>query len=91
MVQDFKKPQIVTRRSGMSMAPNSVFKVKFRGITLHVTTPFSIGGTKKVILKKDYSFCLMVEASNHGYVLHTRRIHVTPYTIRYDMISDLLE
>jgi hypothetical protein len=33
----------------------------------------------------------MVEASDHGYVLHTRRIHVTQYRIRYDMISDLLE
>jgi hypothetical protein len=31
----------------------------------------------------------MVEASDHGYVLHTRRIHVTRYRIRYDMISDL--
>jgi hypothetical protein len=27
------------------------------------------------------SFCLMVEASDHGYVLHTRRIHVTRYRI----------
>jgi hypothetical protein len=35
---------------------------------------------------KRYSFCLMVEASDHGYVLHTRRIHVTRYGIRYDMI-----
>jgi hypothetical protein len=42
-------------------------------------------------VEKDYSFCLMVEASDHGYVLHTRRIHVTRYTVRYDMISDLLE
>jgi hypothetical protein len=25
---------------------------------------------------KRYSFCLMVEASDHGYVLHTRRIYV---------------
>jgi hypothetical protein len=40
---------------------------------------------------KVYSFCLMVEASDHGYVLFTRRIHVTRYRIRYDMISDLLE
>jgi hypothetical protein len=31
--------------------------------------------------KKCYSFCLMVEASDHGYVLHTRRIHVTRYRI----------
>jgi hypothetical protein len=30
---------------------------------------------------KNYSFCLMVEASDHGYVLHTRRIHVTRYRI----------
>jgi hypothetical protein len=29
----------------------------------------------------EYSFCLMVEASDHGYVLHTRRIHVTRYKI----------
>jgi hypothetical protein len=36
--------------------------------------------------KKVYSFCLMVEASDHGYVLHTRRIHVTRYRIWYDMI-----
>jgi hypothetical protein len=36
--------------------------------------------------KKDYSFCLMVEASDHGYVLHTRRMHVTRYRIRYDMM-----
>jgi hypothetical protein len=27
----------------------------------------------------------MVEASDHGYVSHTRRIHVTRYRIRYDM------
>jgi hypothetical protein len=40
------------------------------------------GTTQKI----DYSFCLMVEASDHGYVLHTRRIHVTRYRIRYDMI-----
>jgi hypothetical protein len=26
--------------------------------------------------KKRYSFCLMVEVSDHGYVLHTRRIYV---------------
>jgi hypothetical protein len=32
--------------------------------------------------ENNYSFCLMVEASNHGYVLHTRRIHVTRYRIR---------
>jgi hypothetical protein len=25
---------------------------------------------------KRYSFCLMVEASDHGYVLHTRRIRI---------------
>jgi hypothetical protein len=31
---------------------------------------------------ENYSFCLMVEASDHGYVLHTRRIHVTRYRIR---------
>jgi hypothetical protein len=41
--------------------------------------------------RKRYSFCLVVEASDHGYVLHTRRIHATRYRIRYDMISDLLE
>jgi hypothetical protein len=35
---------------------------------------------------KVYSFCLMVEASDHGYVLHTRHIHVTVQnTIRYDI------
>jgi hypothetical protein len=28
-----------------------------------------------------HSFCLMVEASNHGYVLHTRHIHVTRYNV----------
>jgi hypothetical protein len=39
--------------------------------------------------KKVYSFCLMVEALDHGYVLHTRRIHFTRYRIRYDMISDV--
>jgi hypothetical protein len=33
---------------------------------------------KKKIL---YSFCLMVEASDHEYVLHTRRIHVTRYNV----------
>jgi hypothetical protein len=27
----------------------------------------------------------MVEASDHGYVLHTRPIHVTRYRIRYDI------
>jgi hypothetical protein len=35
---------------------------------------------------KRYSFCLMVEESDHRYVLHTRRIHVTRYRIRYDMV-----
>jgi hypothetical protein len=34
---------------------------------------------------KRYSFCLMLEASDHGYVLQTRRIHVTRYRIRYDI------
>jgi hypothetical protein len=28
-----------------------------------------------------YGFCLMAEASDHGYVLHTRRIHVTHYNV----------
>jgi hypothetical protein len=45
----------------------------------------SIVGDEKI-----YSFCLMVEASDHGYVLHTRRIYVTRYRIRYD-ISDFME
>jgi hypothetical protein len=36
----------------------------------------------KYTMLKRYSFCLMVEASDHGYVLHTRRIHVTLYRIR---------
>jgi ABC-type enterochelin transport system ATPase subunit len=41
--------------------------------------------------RRKVSFCPMVEASDHGYVLRTRRsIHVTRYRIRYD-ISDLLE
>jgi hypothetical protein len=31
--------------------------------------------------KKRDSFCLMVEASDHGYVLHTRCTHVTRYRI----------
>jgi hypothetical protein len=38
--------------------------------------------------EKVYSFCLMVEASGHGYVLHTRRIHTchkVQNTIRYDI------
>jgi hypothetical protein len=26
--------------------------------------------------RKRYSFCLMVDASDHGHVLHTRRIYV---------------
>jgi hypothetical protein len=43
---------------------------------------FCIIGNKN----KRCSFCLTVEASDHGYVLHTRRIHVTRYRIRYDMI-----
>jgi hypothetical protein len=30
---------------------------------------------------KCYSFCLMVEASDHRYVVHTRRIHVTRYNV----------
>jgi hypothetical protein len=34
-----------------------------------------------VAVNKKYSFCLMVEASDHGNVLHTRRIHVTRYRI----------
>jgi hypothetical protein len=32
--------------------------------------------------RKSYSFCLMVEASDHGYVLRTRPIHVTRYRVR---------
>jgi hypothetical protein len=32
--------------------------------------------------KRRRYFCLMVEASDNGYVLHTRRIHVTRYRIR---------
>jgi hypothetical protein len=35
----------------------------------------------KIKKTERYSFCLMVEASDHGYVLHTRRIHVTRYRI----------
>jgi hypothetical protein len=46
---------------------------------------FSDNRTVYDIWKKVYSFCLMVEASDHGYVLHTRRIHVTRYRIRYDI------
>jgi hypothetical protein len=35
-----------------------------------------------ILLKKIlYIFCLMVEASDHGYVLHTRLIHVTRYNV----------
>jgi hypothetical protein len=44
------------------------------------------GDNPIAVNKKDYIFCLMVEASDHGYVLHTRSIHVTRYRIRYDMI-----
>jgi hypothetical protein len=33
------------------------------------------------IKRQEESFCLMVEASDHGYVLHTRRIHVTRYNV----------
>jgi hypothetical protein len=40
----------------------------------------------KFFCQKDYNFCLMVVVSDHGYVLHTRCIHVTRYRIRYDMI-----
>jgi hypothetical protein len=40
---------------------------------------------RSTYIKKVYSFCLMVEASDHGYVLHTRRIHGTRYRIRYDI------
>jgi hypothetical protein len=39
-------------------------------------------GTEPSSYEKVYSFCLMVEASDHGYVLHTRRIHVTRYRKR---------
>jgi hypothetical protein len=35
-------------------------------------------------VQKNYSYCFMVEASDHGYVLHTRRIHVT--RTEYNMI-----
>jgi hypothetical protein len=43
------------------------------------------GTGRNDVSEKDNSFCLMVEASDHGYVLHTRRIHVTRYRIRYDI------
>jgi hypothetical protein len=43
--------------------------------------PIHTKGNKKV-----YIFCLMVEALDHGYILHTRHIHVTRYRIRYGMI-----
>jgi hypothetical protein len=35
-----------------------------------------LGCRATAINKKRYSFCLMVEASDHGCVLHTRRIYV---------------
>jgi hypothetical protein len=38
------------------------------------------------VVKKVYSFCLMVEASDHGYVLHTRRY--MSHGTEYDTISD---
>jgi hypothetical protein len=38
-------------------------------------------GLTQLLIKKE-SFCLMVEASDHGYVLHTRRIRFTRYRIR---------
>jgi hypothetical protein len=43
---------------------------------------YTDGNGKVFVLKKrSYSFCLMVEASDHGYVLHIRRIHVTRYNV----------
>jgi hypothetical protein len=47
-------------------------------------TAYSITSTneEKSEQTKEKSFCLMVEASDHGHVLHTRRIHVTRYRIR---------
>jgi hypothetical protein len=52
----------------------------------HKRTKSHIGRIYPIYGEKRYSFCLMVEASDHGYVLHTRRIHVKRYRIRYDMI-----
>jgi len=52
MMQEFKKTRIVTRSSGLSMAANSALKAQFRGTTLLVTTPFSIGSTNKWSWKK---------------------------------------
>jgi hypothetical protein len=39
------------------------------------------GTPYQYLYTKMYGFCLMVEASHHGYVLHTRRIHVTRYNV----------
>jgi hypothetical protein len=54
---------------------------KVRNSYRHSMIPsVSIDWTKNCYENRNcYSFCLMVEASDHGYVLHTRRIHVTRY------------
>jgi hypothetical protein len=83
-------------RIGCTLFTCDMFMCRLRHINDSVLSSLKMEGIRAFLLvlslqKKDYSFRLMVEASDHGYVLHTRRIHVTRYRIRYDMISDLLE
>jgi hypothetical protein len=56
--------------------------VMISGLTIKSLLYLYIFDTVWCDKKDNYSFCLMVEAPDHGYVLHTKRIHVTRYRIR---------
>jgi hypothetical protein len=63
------KIQVKVCISGKVLSPNEENSYNLDGVS----------GVRYLVvyLINNYSFCLMVEASDHGYVLHTRRIHVT--------------
>jgi hypothetical protein len=73
------------RMSG-ALPPVTALIMEYTGKTLTLPFMYSNSRDTQCKVKKVYSFCLMVEASDHGYVLHTRRTHVTRYRIRYDMM-----
>jgi hypothetical protein len=58
------------------------FLTERRTINTEYCSSLFEGPVKTAFSNMRKSFCLMVEASDYGYVLHTRRIHVTRYRIR---------